>query len=324
MLRGQNRPPRHPHRGSLRSGQLSACSTTRWPRTSNTLAETFHLEGPIDYTAIRCQTELLAAQIRPLVCDTSKLLADAMAAGKRVLFEGAQGTMLDIDHGTYPFVTSSSATAGGACTGLGVPPTRIQGVIGVSKAYITRVGTGPFPTREQRRGGRPAATRRKRIRVGHRPAAALRLVRRAAAALHRDGQRLRFAVHHQAGRAGPARQDSGVRRVLAGRQGSRGYAGHVPVARRRSSRCMRSCRAGRPRRAASRVTRISPNGRKPTCSFWRSRTGVEIGGDFDGSGAHRDHHPRGIEAEPSHRLEGRACPALRPGWVDNRDIEVSR
>jgi adenylosuccinate synthase len=104
----------------------------------NTLAETFHLEGPIDYTAIRCQTEALAAKIRPLVCDTSALLRDAMAAGKRVLFEGAQGTMLDIDHGTYPFVTSSSAAAGGACTGLGVPPTRIQGVIGVSKAYITR------------------------------------------------------------------------------------------------------------------------------------------------------------------------------------------
>ena len=111
-----------------------------------TLANTFKLEGPIDYTAIRCQAELLAAQIQPLVCDTSRLLADAMAAGKRVLFEGAQGTMLDIDHGTYPFVTSSSAAAGGACTGLGVPPTKIQGVIGVSKAYITRVGTGPFPS----------------------------------------------------------------------------------------------------------------------------------------------------------------------------------
>ena len=62
------------------------------------------------------------------------------------MFEGAQGTMLDIDHGTYPFVTSSSASAGGACTGTGVPPTRIGGVIGVSKAYITRVGGGPFPT----------------------------------------------------------------------------------------------------------------------------------------------------------------------------------
>jgi adenylosuccinate synthase len=119
----------------------------------NTLAETFHLEGPIDYTAIRCQTEQLAAKIRPLVCDTAALLSNAMAEGKRVLFEGAQGTMLDIDHGTYPFVTSSSAAAGGACTGLGVPPTKIQGVIGVSKAYITRVGTGPFPSESKDAAG---------------------------------------------------------------------------------------------------------------------------------------------------------------------------
>jgi adenylosuccinate synthase len=81
-----------------------------------------------------------------MVRDTAMLLNQAIAAGKSILFEGAQGSMLDIDHGTYPFVTSSSATAGGACTGTGVPPTRIHGVIGVSKAYITRVGGGPFPT----------------------------------------------------------------------------------------------------------------------------------------------------------------------------------
>jgi adenylosuccinate synthase len=80
------------------------------------------------------------------VCDTGWLLNQAIAGGKTVLFEGAQGTMLDIDHGTYPFVTSSNASAGGACTGTGVAPTRISGVIGVSKAYITRVGGGPFPT----------------------------------------------------------------------------------------------------------------------------------------------------------------------------------
>ncbi len=83
----------------------------------------------------------------------------AIAAGKSVLFEGAQGTMLDVDHGTYPFVTSSSATAGGACTGTGVGPTRIQGVIGVSKAYITRVGAGPFPNRSSRRSRRDPAPR---------------------------------------------------------------------------------------------------------------------------------------------------------------------
>ncbi len=95
---------------------------------------------------VRAEYEKLAERIRPMVCDTAKLLNDAIAGGKSIMFEGAQGTMLDIDHGTYPFVTSSSAAAGGACTGTGVPPTRIHSVIGVSKAYITRVGGGPFPT----------------------------------------------------------------------------------------------------------------------------------------------------------------------------------
>jgi len=118
-----------------------------------TLAETFHLNEPIDYAEIRRQTEEYAERIRPLVCDTVALLAEARSQGKRILFEGAQGTMLDIDHGTYPFVTSSSASAGGACTGAGVPPTCIEGVIGVSKAYITRVGSGPFPTEDTNAGG---------------------------------------------------------------------------------------------------------------------------------------------------------------------------
>jgi adenylosuccinate synthase len=87
-----------------------------------------------------------AERIRPFVTDASEYLNHALDAKRSVLFEGAQGTMLDIDHGTYPFVTSSSATAGGACTGTGVAPTRINGVIGVTKAYTTRVGGGPFPT----------------------------------------------------------------------------------------------------------------------------------------------------------------------------------
>ena len=87
-----------------------------------------------------------AERIRPFVTDTSLVINDALDQGRSVLFEGAQGTMLDIDHGTYPFVTSSNATAGGACTGLGVAPTRITGVMGITKAYTTRVGSGPFPT----------------------------------------------------------------------------------------------------------------------------------------------------------------------------------
>jgi adenylosuccinate synthase len=92
--------------------------------------------------------ELIAyvERLRPMVADTSLLLNGALDRGETVLFEGAQATMLDVDHGTYPFVTSSSPVAGGVCTGAGIGPTRIDRVIGVIKAYTTRVGSGPFPT----------------------------------------------------------------------------------------------------------------------------------------------------------------------------------
>src|SRR5438874_4341215 len=87
-----------------------------------------------------------AARLKPWVRDVSLMLSDAMKQGQSILFEGAQGTLLDIDHGTYPYVTSSNASIGGVCTGLGVPPKAIGGVLGVVKAYTTRVGEGPFPT----------------------------------------------------------------------------------------------------------------------------------------------------------------------------------
>ena len=87
-----------------------------------------------------------ADRLRSMVCDTSLLLNDALDAGEVVVFEGGQATMLDIDHGTYPFVTSSSATAGGAATGAGVGPNRLDRIVGIVKAYTTRVGSGPFPT----------------------------------------------------------------------------------------------------------------------------------------------------------------------------------
>jgi len=87
-----------------------------------------------------------AKRIRPFIADTAMVLHDALAAGKRILCEGAQGTLLDVDHGTYPFVTSSSTSAGGACTGTGLGPTAITNVIGIVKAYTSRVGNGPFPT----------------------------------------------------------------------------------------------------------------------------------------------------------------------------------
>ena len=110
------------------------------------IARALEIHERMDFKAIRAQYEAYGERLRPMVCDTARLVNTAMAQGKRVMFEGAQGTMLDVDHGTYPFVTSSSAAAGGACTGAGVGPTRIAGAVGVSKAYVTRVGAGPFPT----------------------------------------------------------------------------------------------------------------------------------------------------------------------------------
>lgn len=111
-----------------------------------TVAKALGIYEGLELDRTREEYERFAERIRPMVRDTALLLNQAIAEGKTMLFEGAQGTMLDIDHGTYPFVTSSNASAGGACTGTGVPPTRITGVIGVSKAYTTRVGAGPFPT----------------------------------------------------------------------------------------------------------------------------------------------------------------------------------
>jgi adenylosuccinate synthase len=87
-----------------------------------------------------------AERLRPMVADTALVLHEALDAGRTVLFEGGQATMLDVDHGTYPFVTSSNATSGGAATGSGIAPNRIERVIGIAKAYVTRVGSGPFPT----------------------------------------------------------------------------------------------------------------------------------------------------------------------------------
>ncbi len=110
------------------------------------IAKLFGISEDIDFARVREEYVQFAERIRPMVRDTAILLNDAIRAGKALMFEGAQGSMLDIDHGTYPFVTSSSATAGGACTGTGVAPNRITGVVGVAKAYITRVGGGPFPT----------------------------------------------------------------------------------------------------------------------------------------------------------------------------------
>ncbi|HEV3062520.1 MAG TPA: adenylosuccinate synthase [Vicinamibacterales bacterium] len=103
-------------------------------------------DSTMDWKPVLEQLLKRAERIRPMIRDVSVMLADATNAGKPILFEGAQGTLLDIDHGTYPYVTSSNASIGGVCTGLGIPPKAIGSALGVVKAYTTRVGEGPFPT----------------------------------------------------------------------------------------------------------------------------------------------------------------------------------
>jgi adenylosuccinate synthase len=112
----------------------------------NVIIEQVYGSKPLDVETILKEYLGFAEIIRPYVTDTSVVLNENIDAGRRVLFEGAQGVMLDIDQGTYPYVTSSNPTAGGVCIGAGVGPTKIHNIIGVAKAYTTRVGDGPFPT----------------------------------------------------------------------------------------------------------------------------------------------------------------------------------
>jgi len=119
----------------------------------NMIAHALFNTEPLDADKMYKEYAQAAEKIAPFVCDTAVLLNQALDAGESILFEGAQGTMLDIDHGTYPFVTSSSATSGGAVIGTGVAPNAINSVIGITKAYCTRVGEGPFPSEEKGAAG---------------------------------------------------------------------------------------------------------------------------------------------------------------------------
>ena len=110
------------------------------------ILEALYGAEPIDIDRLIEEYMAFDTQIDPYITDTTAFLHQAIRDGKRILAEGAQGALLDLDHGTYPFVTSSNPTSGGACTGLGIPPTSIGSIIGVVKAYSTRVGNGPFPT----------------------------------------------------------------------------------------------------------------------------------------------------------------------------------
>mgnify|MGYP006188401765 CR=1 FL=1 len=106
----------------------------------------FHGQQPLDYDAVLAESMRLAEELKPMIADVCGILQSAREAGQSIMFEGAQGSLLDIDHGTYPFVTSSNTTAGGAATGSGFGPLYLDYVLGITKAYTTRVGSGPFPT----------------------------------------------------------------------------------------------------------------------------------------------------------------------------------
>ena len=203
----------------------------------------------IEPETIRAELEEIAPQILPYMDRTWSLLEDLRRAGKRILFEGAQGALLDIDHGTYPYVTSSNTVAGQAATGSGLGPKPIGYVLGIAKAYTTRVGEGPFPTELHRRDRRSCIGERgQRIRHGHRPHAPLRLVRRGAGAPDREN------LGHRRHCADQARHSRRVRR-------SSRSASAISSTAKPSITCRP---ARRRRRGSSRSTRRSRAGASPT------------------------------------------------------------
>ncbi len=126
--------------------QSFADALRRTIEEKNAYLRTMLKERALDYDRIFEEYRALRVRLAPHVIDAAVYVDRALAAGRRVLFEGAQGTLLDVDHGTYPYVTSSNTVAGAACTGAGIAPQRITSVVGITKAYTTRVGSGPFPT----------------------------------------------------------------------------------------------------------------------------------------------------------------------------------
>jgi adenylosuccinate synthase len=128
-------------RDRARAREIVGLAAKAWGPTLSALGG-----EPIDATRVEEEVYAFAPRLLAMAADASLVVDEAHKAGRRILLEGAQGTLLDVDHGTYPFVTSSSAVAGGACTGAGIGPSRIDRTIGITKAYATRVGEGPFPT----------------------------------------------------------------------------------------------------------------------------------------------------------------------------------
>ena len=199
---------------------------------------------------IRAELEEVAPHVLPYMDRTWSLLDDLRRAGKRILFEGAQGALLDIDHGTYPFVTSSNTVASNAATGAGLGPKAIGYVLGIAKAYTTRVGEGPFPTELHDETGARHRRTRPRIRHGDGSPAPLRLVRRRAGPPDRENLGDRRDRFDKARHSRRVRDAQGVRRLPARWRDDRLSAGGARRRRRGSSRSTRPSRAGASRPAA--------------------------------------------------------------------------
>ena len=157
-VRGQGRAARDPAAGSVSPRALRG-EAGGGARLSQFHAEELFPRGRRGFPADARRDDALAERIKPMVADVPRLLYEAQQAGDNLLFEGAQGTLLDIDHGTYPYVTSSNCVAGAAAAGAGVGPQRLHYVLGITKAYTTRVGSGPFPTELEDDVGRQLASR---------------------------------------------------------------------------------------------------------------------------------------------------------------------
>ena len=214
---------------------------------------------PVDREALLADLREIADVVLPFAKPVWVTLNEAQARGKRILFEGAQGVLLDVDHGTYPFVTSSNTVAGTASAGSGLGPSRVGFVLGIVKAYTTRVGSGPFPTEQDNEIGEYLGTRGQRVRRQHRAQAALRLVRRGAGAAIGGGQRDHRDRADQARYPRRARRDQDLHRLSAGRQDATIICPRIRRTRRRSSRSTRRCRAGRNR---PRARGVGPNCRR--------------------------------------------------------------
>ena len=224
----------------------------------NFMLERYYGQPPVD--AARTLDELRAAAPRlvPMIGDVAERLRAARAAGRSVLFEGAQGSLLDIDHGTYPFVTSSNTMSAAAALGSGVGPGYIDSVLGVAKAYTTRVGGGPFPTELDAELGERLRSAGNEYGATTGRAAALRLARRGRPAAGDSGEQRRLAVRHEARRARRIRDAASRRRLSLARRAARVSARRPQRRWRSASPSTKTCPAGAAPRRARRSSPTFP------------------------------------------------------------------